>query len=138
MLILPLQWEKHSGPDSVGQHKLVFTMDESVNHGEFNPMTIRKGTQFLVTLVEANSSELDSFASETEKETTERFRKQFYAIITEIARLKGSTTEIEKEKIKDQLKLEGLIKESTKEMDLNTLAAIIIRLKKYKNGLDQS
>ena len=135
MLVLPLQWEKHTGPDAVGQHKLVFTMDESVNHGEFNPMTIKKGTQFLVMLVEANSSEMTELSSETKDDTLKRFRNQMHALLGDIATINKTTVEIEKETMKSKLIGEGIIQKSTTELDINTLAAVIIRLKKYKNEI---
>ena len=133
MITLPLQWEKHSGPDSVGQHKLIFTMDESINHGEFNPLSLKKGTQFLVMMIEADSTEANEFINESKDETLNRFRRQMHAIIGEIADAKGTTPEKEKERVKTKLIAEGHIENSTMELDIEGLASLIIRLKKYRN-----
>jgi hypothetical protein len=133
MIVLPLQYEKHSGPDATGQHRIVFTMDESVNHGEFNPLSIKQGTQFLVMLIEA--PEITEFQSESPDDTIERFRKQMHAILGEIAELNKTTAEEEKDKLKKTLVTNGMIKKSTKELDINQLATVIIKLKKYKNGI---
>ena len=109
MIILPLQWDKFSGPDAIGQNKLIFTMDESVNPGTFNPLRLKKGKQFLVILLETDS-EQNEFAQESQAETTTRFKKRMEALIAE----RG----IDREEFKQRLKNIGLIRESTNELDL--------------------
>lgn len=140
MIVLPLQWEKHAGPDATGQHKLIFTMDESVNHGEFNPMTLKKGTQFLVMMVEAGTQEQTEFASETAEETKNRFFKQMHVLIADIAKLKGKPhTEVTfKDELRSKLIQEGVIQKSTSELTIHQLAAVIIRLKKYKHEQEKT
>jgi predicted HTH domain antitoxin len=134
MLILPLQYDNHRGPDAVGQHKLTFTMDESIDNS-FNPMQVKKGTQFLVMLIEANTTEYEEFVQETPDQTKERFFKQFHAIIGEIAELQTVTTSEYKDLVRSRLIEAGYIKESTKELTLEQLSTEIIKLKKYKNDL---
>jgi len=107
-------------------------MDESINHGEFNPMSIRKGTQFLVMMIDI--AEEPDFVAETAEETLTRFRKHMFALMSDVAAKNGTTVEIEKEKLKSNLILNGVINKSTTELTLNELAAIIIRLKKEKYG----
>ncbi len=138
MILLALQYDKWSGPDAVGQHKLTFTMDESINAGEFNPLSIKKGTQFIVTLTECGTEEDKGFSQETEEQTRERFFKQFHALITEVAKLETKPADQLKAEIKATLIAEGKIKESSKEMTNEQLATEIIRLKKYKNEIQHA
>lgn len=128
MKTLFLQYDKHSGPDSIGQHKLVFTMDESVEN-DFNPMSMKKGTQFLVILIQADTEEYRSFSQETKEETKVRFFKQFHAILAEVAERRGITSEELRNQIKDKLKGRGLIKDSMSELSIEQLGQEIIKLK---------
>ena len=128
MITLALQYDRHSGPDAVGQHKLTFTMDESVIT-DFNPMTIKKGTQFIVMLVEAGSKEAEEFVSETPAETLERFRKHMNSLINQYAGATDFSPEFARIEVKNGLKILGLIKESTKELDLNGYVRAIAYIK---------
>jgi hypothetical protein len=134
MLILPLQYDNHRGPDAVGQHKLTFTMDESIDNS-FNPMQVKKGTQFLVMLIETGTVEYEEFVQETPDQTKERFFKQFHAVLTEIAALINQKPGDYKDHIRSLLIEDGVIKESTKELSIEQLSTEIIKLKKYKNDL---
>ena len=130
MIVLPLQWDSHRGPDAIGQHKLVFTMDESVDSGKFNPMLIKKGTQFMVILSEVEKEE--GFQEETPKETLLRFKKRFEALVNEKANILGVDHDKYRESIKKILKEKGLIKTSTTELDLNGYAKSILMLENKK------
>jgi len=123
MMILPMQYDRHSGPDAVGSHKLTFSIDESVGLDGFNPMEIKKGTQFIVTLIEADSKEAEEFRSETPEESKERFRRRMNSLINKYADLGVS-----REEFKEVLKEKGLIVESTKELDLAGYARVIALL----------
>ena len=125
MIVLPLQWERHSGPDAVGQHKLTFTMDESVSSGTFNPMHIKKGTQFIVMLVEANSEEADNFSDESLEDSIERFRKHMNSLINQVAEKNGFKSAEFRELFKKELIGLKLIKLSTKELNLEGYAKVI-------------
>lgn len=135
MMFLPLQYDGHRGPDAIGSHKITFSIDESVDMGDFNPMSIKKGTQFIVMLVEAGTEEAEEFRGETLEETKNRFRKRMNAIIGDIAELKSTKKEDEREEIKAKFIKEGIIKKSTSELSIDELAKVISRLTKYKNEL---
>lgn len=132
MIFLALQYEKWSGPDAIGQHKIIFSMDESINAGEFNPLLLKKGTQFLVMLVPADSKEEVDFAQETPAQTKERFSRHFHALITDISEQEGVSQEDLKDSIKQSLIDDGEIVSSTKELTVGQLAGQIIKLKKRK------
>lgn len=123
------------GPDSVGQHKLVFTLDESVA-SDFNPMSIKKGTQFIVMLIEAGSKEADEFRSETHDETKERFRKHMNSLINSIADLLGILPKDYREQFKNELKKENIIKNSTMELTIEGYALVITKLKQKRYELE--
>jgi hypothetical protein len=134
MILLPLQWDNHRGPDAVGQHKLTFTLDESAVSNDFNPMKVKKGTQFVVLLIEAGTMEQEEFSSETPEKTLERFRKWMNSLIGEVAKIKKLTPEVYREQFKANLKASGIIKESTKELNVEGLAKVINILKEIQNG----
>jgi hypothetical protein len=136
MIILPLQYDGHRGPDAVGQHKLTFTMDESIDVREFNPMSIRKGAQFLVTMVEVGTDEAKTFAQETKEETLGRFKKHFEALISDIAKMKNEPEF--REQLKADLIEQGVIKKSTSELDLAGYSKQIVSLRKIKFDLMSS
>ena len=130
MILLQVQWEKHAGPDSIGQHKLIFSMDESINHGEFNPMSLKKGTQFMLMMIPTNSTEYNEFANETIEKTKERFSKHMHSLIGEIAKEKKIKPEEYKDMIRTSLIKAGRIKKSTTELDIAGLSETIIHLRK--------
>lgn len=129
MIILPLQYDRHSGPDAVGSHKLVFTMDESIS-SDFNPMGIKKGTQFLVMLVE--TQEIEEFSIETKEQTLTRFRKHMNALMTDVASLLSIEPTAYRETYKAKLRQQGLIKESTNELSIEGISSVILDLKTIK------
>ena len=130
MIILPLQWDNHRGPDAIGQHKLTFTLDESLQVDEFNPMSIKKGTQFMVILIEDVGGALPQ---ETVDEATKRFQRRMHALITELAERDGVTQVQYKNEFKQLLQRLNIIKESTKELDLQGYSRAINILNNRKN-----
>lgn len=132
MFTLHLQWDGHRGPDAIGQHKLTFTMDESVNSGEFNPMQLKKGAQFMVIFIPAE----EGFQNESMVEARSRFMKRMHALIDELAEYNHIPKEEYKEQLKKQLITEGHIKQSTTELDLEGLANVINLLIKRKNEIN--
>lgn len=136
MQVLTLQYSKHSGPDAIGQHHLSFTMDESVAK-DFNVYT-KKGTQFLVILIPVDSSEMNEFASETKDDTLKRFKKMMEALIGELADMQETDKVTYRNQVKDYLRIQGRIKESTGELDLEGLAYTINHLRKVKYDLEHN
>lgn len=124
MIILPLQYDRHSGPDAIGQHKLTFTLDESVAT-EFNPMSIKKGTQFIVMMIEADTKEAQEFRDESPEESKERFRKRMNSLINQVAEANGFKGPEFRDLFKTELKERGLINVSTKELSLEGYAKVI-------------
>lgn len=125
MLTLIAQFDRHSGPDSVGSHKLTFAIDESIDSGSFNPMKIKKGTQYVLVLVECTDPEANELISETPEQTKDRFQKRMHAQIAELAKYRDISSKEMKELFKKNLIKLNLIKESTTELDLAGLARAI-------------
>jgi len=134
MIILQLQYDRHSGPDAIGQHKITFSMDESIAT-EFNPMTIKKGTQFIVMLIEANSKEADEFRDESPEETKERFRKRMNSLINQVAEKNGFKPKEFRDLFKQELVSKKLIRESTTELDLQGYVKVIAILNEKLYGI---
>ena len=137
MIIIPLQYEKHSGPNAIGQHNFVFSMDESIDMGnDFKALiTSKKGTQFLVSFVECGTPDAEEFASETPEDTLKRFKKHFEALVSDVARLKNISHEEYRTQVKSYLINNGIIKDSTSEMSIEDYAKVIVRLRDIKMTL---
>ena len=134
MLILPLQWERGT-TNSIGERKLVFSADKSVDLGDFNPFKIEQGTQFIVMLIEANSKEATEFRTESKEETLERFRRHMNSMINSVSEALNKDPKIYREEFKTMLKQEELIKTSTKELNLQGYVLVISKLKQIQNGI---
>lgn len=94
------------------------------------------GTEYVIVLMDI--IEYNEFQQETPEQTRERFWKQFHAEIGEISEVLKTKPETFKETIKDMLKKEGKIKTSTKELSVEELANQIVRLKNYKNKIQNN
>lgn len=89
----------------------------------------KMGKEYVVIMIPSeNQQEIDEFRSETPEETKERFRKRMNAIVTDIAKSTGRKPEELREEFKAQWKKEGIIKESTNELDVAGLAKVITQL----------
>lgn len=91
------------------------------------------GTEYLMMLVP--TSDIIPKEGETEEETKTRFKRMMEATINDIAKIKGIESKEYREQIKGQLRKEGLIKESTTELELDQLQAVTARLKKHKHDI---
>lgn len=129
----PVQYDKHSGPDAIGQHKFTFDVDESLIDLVGDIIKVKKGTQFIMTLTPADPEEAkkevdEDLIQETDKETLIRFYKRFHSLISQLAEKQGKTNKDVKEEIKDKLIKNKVIKESTKELTIEQLADLINKL----------
>lgn len=137
MIITRLQWDRHSGPDAVGQHKLTFTMDESLT-SDFDVMRYKKGTQFTVVFIESGTKEEKEFSTESSEETKERFRKHMNSLINSTAELLKKKPEEFREEFKKELKFIGLIGVSTKELEVDGYAKVITLLKQKQHDIERN
>lgn len=95
----------------------------------------KMGKEYIAILIPTeNKQEIDEFRSETPEETKERFRRRMNAIITDIAKTTDRRAEELREEFKTQWKADGLIKESTNELDIAGLANIITKLTALQHG----
>jgi len=127
MQILPLQWERGT-TNSIGDRKLTFSADKSIDLGDFNPFKIEQGTQFIVILLDANSEEINDFKTESSEETKERFRKRMNSLITQYSDLIKQDPKIWREKFKKDLIDKKIIQKSTTELTIGGYARVIIIL----------
>jgi len=137
MISLPVQFARHSGPNAIGDHSLVFTIDESIDMGAFNPTRIKRGTQFMMVLIESDKEDMPK-QSETPEETKSRFQKRMYALMNELAELSGKDKREIKELLKKFLIEKGKIKESTTELDIEGYAFAIYYIQSKINNLNES
>jgi len=132
----PAQYDYHRGPDSIGQHKFTFDVDESRINDVGELMKTKKGTEFIVTMesVVVDDKDMDEdLIQETPQQTLTRFQKRFHSLISEIAKMKNKTPEEIKETIKKRLIREGKIEKSTKEMSIEMLSLEIGNLEELLN-----
>lgn len=128
MYILPLQWDRGTS-NSIGDRKLIFSADKSIDLQGFNPFEIEQGTQFMVIMVPVNSEEMNDFKTETAKETLDRFKRHMEVLIGDVARLLKKDQGEYREQFKAFLTEKGYIQKSTSELDLNGYANAIVYLK---------
>lgn len=104
------------------------------NPGDINEIINSKiGSEFLIIAIPtADSKAMKEWTDESPAETLDRFRKHMNALIQDCAEIKGLDKAVFRESIKQKLKKDGLIKESTKELTLEGYATVIDRLKKLK------
>ncbi len=131
MRILGVQFDKHSGPDAVKQHKVTFTVDETQQEGMYKFLqSVNKGSELLLLIFDAvkEENEMKEFADEDPKQAKVRLYKRMHAMINEISSSKKITPEDIKNSLKDLLVKKKYIEKSTKELDLKGLAAAIFYL----------
>lgn len=131
MIINVLQFERYYQTQM--EHKITFTSDRN-NAVDPALTNIKNGSQFYVVMIPIEESQ--EFAQETPEETKERFRKHMNSLINQIAELKKIESVVYREAFKTHLKSIGMIKESTKELDLPGYSKAIIILKEKKNELE--
>ena len=116
MITLPVQFDRHTGPNVVGEHKLIFSIDESIEWGHFNPVKIKKGTQFMMILLnlgEKNNEKISNEGlkkDETEEDTKKRLQKRLHSLIGDWAELAGKKKEEVKSELRSHLISENKIK----------------------------
>lgn len=118
MIKFAAQFNKCNGPDGALQYKVEFTVDESQGHNLDWVMHTRKGTEFVITMIESGSHEAQQVMSETPEESRMRLKRRMEALISELANLTGKSAKEQRELVKQDLIAKGIIKESTNELDL--------------------
>jgi len=83
------------------------------------------GTEYLIVMIPTSSKEAEEFRDETLEESTERFRKRMNSLINTYSELTEIDGKLCRETIKTELKGRGLIRESTKELDLQGYVQVI-------------
>jgi hypothetical protein len=128
MKILGVQYDKISGPDALRSYKLTFTVDESQASALKDFFDVKKGTEFIAFLHEANEEEIDEMSAETDEQTRNRYMKRVYSCIHDIsANRKIDDSEVKK-KLKEYLKKKKYITKSMSELDTRGLAAAVYYL----------
>lgn len=90
----------------------------------------KMGSEYIIMMIPTtNKEELNNWTQETTEQVQERFRKHMNALITQCAEKTGEEPAVFRERLKEELKEKGLIRESTKELDTNGYAEVIVLLK---------
>jgi len=128
MYILGVQFDKHSGPDAVKQHKLTFTVDETQQSGMYKFLnSVNKGSEILLLIFDTSKeeSEIKELVNENTDETKQRLYKRIHAMINDIGSDKNLNPKVIKDSLKQFLIQKKLMIKSTKELDLKGLASAI-------------
>jgi nucleotidyltransferase/DNA polymerase involved in DNA repair len=131
MKIIGCSFNKQSGPDATNTYKLEFAIDESQRNGLLDlAKSLKKGSEVLLLIFDAvkEENEIKELVNETPEQTKSRFNKRMHALINEISLEKKISTDLIKESLKKFLIGKKLIKESTKELDLNGYSMAIYYL----------
>jgi len=126
MKILGAMFNKISGPDATATYKVEFVVDESQRSGVKELLDFKKGTSVILAIHEINEIEkIQEIVNETPEETKKRYYKRMHALINEIARNKSMDAADIKTSLKAFLLNKNYIKESTKDLTVEGLAAAI-------------
>ncbi len=128
MRVLGVQYYDHNGPDTIGTHKIRFTVDESQRDTVSDLVKYyKRGSSLLLLIidVEKESEEVNQIATETPDKTKKRFSKRMHAMINDIARRKKISSEIVKDTLKKYLISRKLMKQSSTELSLEGLTIAI-------------
>ena len=104
---------------TLGDNLITFSIDRAYSDQVVDIVRKEIGTEFVVYLEDVTK---ETNLNEDRVEVRERFVRKMHALLGELSELLGTTKEEEKEHLKEVLKKKGVIKESTKELDLKGLA----------------
>lgn len=130
MRILGAQFNRLSGPDITSSYKIEFIVDEANRDCLSQILELKKGTEVLLMMYtsDEDNQEVNELIVESDDDTRKRLNRQMHAKINEIAKNKNVTSVEVKKKLKEYLITKKLIKESSKELDVNGLASAIYYL----------
>lgn len=88
------------------------------------------GSEFIVIMIPTKDKEsVKQWQEETPEETKERFRRRMNALVNEYAELLNEDAKEVRTQIKVELQKQGIISESTKELDIAGYSEVIVFLK---------
>lgn len=128
MKIFAGQYDSHHGPRADRSFRLTLTIDETQSKSLFDLVAgTPKGTEFLFLAFETNKEEstINDLVEERPEDTRKRLFKRVHAMINTVSNETGKEPIVIKNALKDYLKRRKYMKKSTKELDLNGLAAAI-------------
>ena len=115
------QFNTQNGPNGAKQYRLTLDIDETHKEG-FLPITgYTKGDTFLVLMLPVD----DEPINEVSTDTRSRLNKQMHALIRDVSASHSLPIPDVKTSLKDMLRKKGYLHTSSKELDINGLAAAI-------------
>lgn len=138
MLKLTAQFNKHSGPTALGQHRLTFDVPKEFASSLYYALEKLEGQPHVMMYLDIleDKESLMANIQETEKQRWNRLNKKIHANFDEIAKLKKIESKDVKKAIKEKLIKKKVIKSSLKELTdtqqlevLTDLENLIIKLK---------
>jgi hypothetical protein len=136
MIIFSGNFNGISSSPSNKSYKVNFIADETQREGILKiANNLKFGSEVLIMVFDVSSEQKDisELASETPEETKKRFMKQMYSTIRKLAEYLGKGEEEVKFELKEFLKEQKLIKESSSELTVQGLAIAINYLYKKLN-----
>ena len=112
MYIIPAQYDGFR-TNSIGDRKIIFSADESMDLGDFNPAKMKRGVQFLVILLDETELEQKIDVNTTVRE---RLNNKFHSLVADLADKEGISADKMKEKIKKEESIEHISQLSLKEL----------------------
>lgn len=130
MRILGAQFNRLSGPDITSSYKIEFIVDEANRDCLSQILELKKGTEVLLMMYTSgeDDQEMNEMVVESKDDTRRRLNRQMHAKINEIAKNKNVSSAEVKKKLKEYLIRKKLMKESSKELNVNGLASAIYYL----------
>lgn len=103
---------------TIGDNLITFSVDRAYSDQIIDVIRKEIGTEFVIYLEDVTS---ETNLNEDSVQVRERFVHKMHALLGELAELSGRDKEAEKTSLKKELIKKGLIKESTKELNLKGL-----------------
>jgi hypothetical protein len=124
------QFEKHSGPTAMGEHKITFVVQKEFGEALYPVLQkLEKLPQVVMYLDLIESREQANEAlTETDEEKWTRQNRKIHALFDDVAAVKKLKSGQVKKTIKEKLIKKGMIKDSLKELTIEQQMAIITDL----------
>lgn len=114
MITFPAQYHSFR-KTTLGDNLIVLCVDSNYSKSISGLVEQKIGTEYLVHLEDVTN---ETNINNTPEELTGKFTKKLHALLGELAELKNVKPDKAKTRLKEHLKKVGMIKESTKELDI--------------------
>lgn len=127
MLKLAVQFENHSGPNAMGEHKIKFVIQKEFTELLYPVLQkLEKSPQVIMYLDLMESQEQSNIIlNENDNEKWKRQNKHIHSLFDQVAEVEGIEGKDYKRRVKDKLIKKGKIQRSLKELSTDQQTDLI-------------